>query len=254
MTLVSGDVPPTADGEGTATDAVLVVDGLSKRYGSLWALRDTSFSVRRGEVLGLIGPNGSGKTTLFECLAGVMPADAGSVSRRGKQLRGDDRKHAMFYVPDGIRPWPDQSVDWVLALIAGLFGTPDAARADAARSLGLDDFLGLYTGALSKGENKRVLLALGLLTPQPLLLLDEPFDGLDLRQTRDAMRLLRAHAARGRTLFLSIHQLSDAALICDRLVLLSGGRVVGEGTLAELRAKANVEPTAGLEEVFLALT
>ena len=98
-----------------------------------------------------------------------------------------------------------------------------------------------------------MLLAIGLLTPAPVLMLDEPFDGLDLRQTRDVMQVLRASAAEGRTLFLSIHQLGDAARICDRLVLLSGGRVVGEGTLDELRAKA-VLPSADLEEVFLALT
>ena len=85
-----------------------------------------------------------------------------------------------------------------------------------------------------------MLLAIGLLTPHPLLMLDEPFDGLDLRQTRDVMQVLRASAADGRTLFLSIHQLGDAARICDRFVLLSGGRVVGEGTLDELRAKAGL--------------
>jgi ABC-2 type transport system ATP-binding protein len=108
-------------------------------------------------------------------------------------------------------------------------------------------------GSLSKGELKRTLLALGLLTPHPLLLLDEPFDGLDLRQTRDVMTLLRNHAATGRTLMLSIHQLVDAGRVCDRLVLLSGGKVVGEGTIDELRARANLAD-GGVEEIFLALT
>jgi ABC-type multidrug transport system ATPase subunit len=107
--------------------------------------------------------------------------------------------------------------------------------------------------SLSKGERKRVLLALGLLTPHPLLMLDEPFDGLDLRQTRDVMGLLREHAGRGKTLLLSIHQLIDAGRVCDRLVLLSAGRVVAEGSIAELRSRANI-PEGGVEEVFLALT
>ena len=84
-------------------------------------------------------------------------------------------------------------------------------------------------------------------------MLDEPFDGLDLRQTREVMAVLRAHASRGRTLFLSIHQLGDAARICDRLVLLSAGRVVGEGSLDELRRRVE-RPDAPLEDVFLALT
>ena len=106
----------------------------------------------------------------------------------------------------------------------------------------------------SKGELKRVMLALALLSPHPLLLLDEPFDGLDFRQTRDVMDLLRTYPQeRGQTLFLSIHQLTDAARVCDRLVLLSDGRVAGEGTLDELRRSAGLSE-GGLEEVFLALT
>jgi ABC-2 type transport system ATP-binding protein len=111
---------------------------------------------------------------------------------------------------------------------------------------------------LSKGQRKRALLAMSLLTPQPVLLADEPFDGLDLRQTREVADALRAQVAGGRTLVLSIHQIADAARICDRFVLLSGGRVRGEGTLAELSAMAAARGAAphdqDLEEVFLALT
>ena len=103
---------------------------------------------------------------------------------------------------------------------------PHAAAADAR------------SAALSKGQRKRALLAIGLLTPQPVLLIDEPFDGLDLRQSRDVAAALRTHASRGRTLFLSIHQITDAARFCDRFVLLSGGRVCGEGTVTELAALA----------------
>jgi ABC-2 type transport system ATP-binding protein len=111
-------------------------------------------------------------------------------------------------------------------------------------------------GQLSKGQRKRALLALGLLTPHPVLLADEPFDGLDLRQTRDVARTLRRRAAAGRTLFLSIHQINDAARVCDRFVLLSGGRVRGEGTLGDLSGAATPQNNDGgdLEEIFLALT
>src|SRR5262245_57706164 len=237
-----------------ASHSLLVADGLSKRYGGLWALRNASFSVSAGEVLGLIGPNGSGKTTLFECLAGVIPASGGRVIAAGRELSANERKEVLFYVPDGIRPWPDQSVGWVLELIAGVYGTSALKSADVIHDLGLDEFLDSRTGALSKGENKRVLLAIGLLSPQPILLLDEPFDGLDLRQTRDVIRVLRDYAARGRTLFLSIHQLTDAARVCDRLVLLSGGELVAEGALGELRERSGAAAGSGLEEVFLALT
>jgi ABC-2 type transport system ATP-binding protein len=144
----------------------------------------------------------------------------------------------------------------VLAFFEALYGRPHGAGAALAAELKLAPLLRSRIGSLSKGEAKRVLLALGLLTPQPLLLLDEPFDGLDFRQTRDVMALLRTVPERGRTLFVSIHQLVDAARMCDRLVLLSRGRVVGVGTLAELRSLAGLgdAPNAGLEEVFLALT
>jgi ABC-2 type transport system ATP-binding protein len=226
---------------------LLSAKGISKAYGKRPVLEDVRFTVRENEILGLIGPNGSGKTTLFECLAGLIPVDAGAVEFQ-RPIR---RKDALFYMPDGIRPWADQTVAWALAFFERLYGNSGGRR--LAESLQLTGLLQSRIASLSKGESKRLLLALGLLTPQPLLLLDEPFDGLDFRQTRDVMDLLRAVPSQGRTLFLSIHQLTDAARVCDRLVLLSRGRVVGEGTVDELRAQAGVSE-GGLEEVFLALT
>ncbi len=229
------------------------VENLSKRYGPFWALRGASFSIRDGEIVGLIGPNGSGKTTLFRCLAGMMPATLGEVRRDATPIPPDARKSLLYFMPDGVRPWSDQSVDWVLRFMSRMYEAPANAVAELDALLGLAPLRHARLGELSKGEHRRVLLAAALLTPQPLLMLDEPFDGLDLRQTRDVMSVLREFASRGRTLFLSIHQLGDAARICDRLVLLSSGHVVGEGTLDELRAKANLTD-GGLEEVFLALT
>ena len=120
-------------------------------------------------------------------------------------------------------------------------------------ALRLELALAKPVGALSKGYRRRLLLALGLLAPLPVLLMDEPFDGFDLRQTREVMSLLRDEALGGRTLLLSIHQLGDAQRICDRLVLLSAGRVVATGTSAELTASAGLPPGSNLEEVFLAL-
>ena len=233
---------------------VITVENLSKRFGEFWALRGAGFSIRRGEVLGLIGPNGSGKTTLFQCFAGIAPATLGSVERDAAPVGPDERKRLLFFVPDGVRPWSDQSVAWTLRFTAGLHGVSFDSVAGLTSSLGLDPLANAPLRELSKGEHRRVLLAIGLLTPHPLLMLDEPFDGLDLRQTRDVMAVLRSHAKR-RTLFLSIHQLRDAERVCDRFVLLSAGRVAGEGTLGELRARAGLASgSGGLEEVFLALT
>ncbi|HKQ09516.1 MAG TPA: ABC transporter ATP-binding protein [Blastocatellia bacterium] len=232
---------------------LLSVQGISKRFGRQQALDRVSFTVREGDVMGLIGPNGAGKTTLFECVAGLLPANQGAVVYRDRGLASTRRKEALFYMPDGILPWAEQTVRWALGFFEKLYpGAPTKAAA-LVEPLKLERLLDARIGTLSKGERKRVLLALSLLTPQPLLMLDEPFDGLDLRQTRDVMALLRAQTASGRTLLLSIHQLVDAARVCDRLVLLSAGRVVGEGHLDELRAQAHLTE-GGLEEIFLALT
>jgi ABC-2 type transport system ATP-binding protein len=234
-----------------------VVD-LTKRYGSLTALRDVSFSIRPNEVLGLIGPNGSGKTTLFECLAGVLPTDGGVVLGDGCALADADRALRLFYMPDAIAPWPDQSLRWALDFTCGFFGGRADQRDRIVGRLDLGPLLNSTIGALSKGQRKRALLAIALSMPHPLLLLDEPFDGLDLRQSRDVALVIREQAASGRTMFLSIHQINEAARVCDRFVLLSAGAVCGEGTLEQLSAVASarghVSAPPNLEEVFLALT
>ena len=234
-------------------NGLLTVAGLTKRFNSRPVLEDVGFSVREGEVLGLIGPNGAGKTTLFECLAGILPGNSGDVRYRGKVLAWSGRKDVLFYLPDAITPWAEQSVNWVLSFFEKLYGRSHDKLAKLIEPLRLEELSKARLATLSKGERKRVLLALGLLTPQPLLLLDEPFDGLDLRQSRDVMELLRGETTTGRTLMLSIHQLVDAGRVCDRLILLSAGKAVGEGTLEELRIQANL-PSGDLEDIFRALT
>lgn len=221
----------------------LAVADLSARRGAREVLTNVSFTARPGQILGVIGPNGAGKTTLFECVAGLLP-HSGAV-----------QSEPLFYMPDAIRPWPQQTVRWTLELQArmwtgvaesrGLAVSEGAGPRDFETAL-LRDLSNARVGTLSKGEAKRLGLALGLTVPRPVLLLDEPFDGLDLRQARQAMDILRRDAERGRTLVLSIHQLTDAARVCDRFLLLNHGRSVAEGTLAELGGN--------LEEAFLALT
>jgi ABC-type multidrug transport system ATPase subunit len=208
----------------------------------------------------------------------VLPADGGTLRHDDRVVPPGARSSVLFYMPDAIAPWPSQTVRWALAFTAGFFGESDWSQAaarpepdcepdwrqaanrlqpDHGQALDLEPLLDAPIGTLSKGQRKRVLLAIGLRTPQPVLLADEPFDGLDLRQTREVGRALRSYAARGRTLFLSIHQISDAARICDRFVLLSAGRVCGEGTLDELSSLAaarGATPSTDLEDIFLVLT
>jgi ABC-2 type transport system ATP-binding protein len=244
-----------ADGAGEVgrRDALLQVDGLTKRWGDEAALADVAFEVRAGEILGLIGPNGAGKTTLLEAVAGLVPVDAGRIAWCGAPLPPARRRDVIFYLPDGIRPYGDQPVARVLAFFAGVYRQPSDRVAATVAALELDAVLGKRVHSLSKGFNRRLLLALALLAPHPLVLMDEPFDGFDLRQARAIAEVLRAAAAQGRTFALAIHQLGDAERVCDRFVLLSQGRLRGAGTLDRLRA-ATALPAAHLEEIFLALT
>jgi ABC-2 type transport system ATP-binding protein len=163
------------------------------------------------------------------------------------------RKSLLFYLPDSIAPYDDLHATSVLGFFADLFGSEPAYLEYVTRVLNLGPVLDKRVRALSKGFKRRLLLALALLCPRPVLVLDEPFDGLDLRQSLGVMALLRGERARGRTLVLAIHQLSDAEEICDRLLLLSAGRLLGDGTLDELREQAGLA-AGSLREVFLALT
>ena len=209
---------------------VIRIAGLTKHYGSIRALDRVSFEVRRGEVLGLIGPNGSGKTTLFECIGGVLPFDAGRRSRRTSRCST---------CPTRSRRGRRNRCAWALDFVAGYFGAPvGSARLGRSARCRSSRCSTSAIGQLSKGQRKRALLAIGLLTSRPVVLADEPFDGLDLRQTREVAEALRSFARDGRTLVLSIHQIADAARVCDRFVLLSGGTIRGEGTLEELTALA----------------
>jgi ABC-type multidrug transport system ATPase subunit len=229
----------------------LDVVGLTKRYGSHVAIFDASFSARPGEILGIIGPNGAGKTTLLEAIAGLLPCDGGDVRWNGARPR--TRRDVIFYLPDGVRPYGDQYVERVLGFFAGVYRRAAGELSEVVSAVGLNRERNQRVRQLSKGFARRLIWAIGLLTPQPVLLMDEPFDGFDLKQTREMMGLLRRIAAQGRCLILSIHQLRDAEQICDRIVLLAQGRICGAGTLAELRAKTH-QPDATLEDIFLALT
>lgn len=234
------------------TPVLISVKGMTKSHGEVKALERVDFDLLEGEVLGIIGPNGAGKTTLLECLAGLLPCDAGEVSWRGFPLPPSHRKQAMFYLPDGIVPYAEQAVWSVLDFFCRAYGIPFSDRDRVVHDLSLAGVLEKRVGALSKGYRKRMLLALGLLSPQPLLVMDEPFDGFDVRQTQAIMSLLRP-LTRHRTLLLSIHQLQDAERICDRFVFLCEGQVRGFGSLEELWRRTG-KPQSTLEEVFLALT
>jgi len=232
----------------------LVVDSLSRRFGAVQALDGVSFAVEPGEVVGLIGPNGAGKSTLLACAAGLDVADSGTILVDGAPFDHLARRGICFFLQDSIRPFERQNGVFVLDFARKLFGASEEWRDDIGPALGIAPFVHQRIGEMSKGQRKRVLLALALLVPRPFTLIDEPFDGLDPRQARAFGDLVRARAAIGRAFVLSVHAMSDATRTCDRHVLLHDGRVLASGSLSALRTAASLGESATLEDVFLALT
>ena len=237
---------------GGSMELLRVVD-LAKHYDEEAAIAGVTFSAAAGEVLGIVGPNGAGKTTLLETTAGLVGSDSGDVFWLGDAVPPSRRKAVVFYLPDGVKPYQDRFTIEVLTFFGSVYQRSASDLASAIASLELKPVLRKRVSALSKGYNRRLLLAIGLLTPHRVLLMDEPFDGFDLRQTRNIVAVVRKAAGAGRTFILAIHQLADAERVCDRFILLAGGQVRGIGTLHELRTQTGI-PAGSLEEIFLALT
>jgi ABC-2 type transport system ATP-binding protein len=221
-------------------NTILSVSQLTKRFGESEVLSEVTFTIREQEIVGLIGPNGAGKTTLLECIAGFLPFDSGSVDAED-----------FFYLAEELNPYPEQWVGDVLWFFATTNQTSSGRLNELIDELDLKDSLNKRVGALSKGYRRRLLLTIALLSSSRLLILDEPFDGLDLRQTIKVISLLQQERQAGRALLLSIHQLSDAEDVGDRFLLLSSGVLIGEGNMTTLQERTGAQ---SLKEVFLALT
>jgi ABC-2 type transport system ATP-binding protein len=234
---------------------MLSVKNLSKQFGHVRALQDVSFEVLERSIAGIIGPNGAGKTTLLLSMAGLLPINGGTIHWNNEQTATSTQfRRIFFYVEDAVRPHALLPVEGVLSFYRCLFRRTQNYRDGLIDRLGLRTFLDARISELSKGAAKRFLIAVGLMSTQPVLMLDEPFDGLDLKQTLEFLPMLRETSAEGRTLVLSIHQLRDAERACDRFVLLNDGRLAGSGTLGELQTIAGCSQGSGLEQIFLALT
>jgi ABC-2 type transport system ATP-binding protein len=231
----------------------LSITGINKCFGTFQALSNVSFHVFPGEILGLIGPNGSGKSTLLECITGLLPIDSGTITWQEKPLSLKQRKQHLWYQPDNILPFAEQQVATILSFFQKVHGVDRQNLTHLIDKLELSSMLHKPLKNLSKGYRRRVLLTIALLSRQPVLMLDEPFDGFDLRQSLAVMDLLREYR-RNRSMILSIHQLTEAEKICDRLLLLDQGRLLAIGTLEQLRKQTGLTSDANLEEVFLATT
>jgi len=218
---------------------MLVVDDVTKRFGSLLALDGVGFSVQPGEVVGFLGPNGAGKTTTMRAIMGLVSIDAGHVTWRGSHIDAPTRQR-FGYMPAERGMYQRMKVRDHLVYYARLSGLSAAAAANMADTwlerLSLTARAGDTVQSLSSGNQQRVQLALALINEPELLVLDEPFSGLDPIAVDTLSEVLREQVANGVALLLSSHQLDLVAEVCSAVVIVDRGRVVLQGDVNELRA------------------
>ena len=225
----------------TEEHRMLEIEGLEKRYGPVVALDGATFTARPGRIVGFLGPNGAGKTTTMRCVFGLVTPERGEVRWAGRPVTPDDRLR-FGYMPEQRGLYPRMRVVEQLAYFAeqhGLSGRD--ARGAAIRwldRLGLGDRAKSKTEDLSHGNQQRVQLATALVHDPQLLVLDEPFSGLDPLGIATMTEVLRERAAQGVGVIFSSHQLDLVEDVCEDVVIINRGRVVSAGPLEELRARS----------------
>jgi ABC-type multidrug transport system ATPase subunit len=229
---------------------MIEVKNLSKSYGNFVAVSDISFKAESGQILGFLGPNGAGKTTTMRIITGYMPATSGTVVIDGLDIFTNslEARRRIGYLPEIPPLYSDMRVEGYLRFVAKLRNVPrsevEGAVEHVIRVCGLSEMAARICGQLSKGYRQRVGIAQALIHDPPVLVLDEPTIGLDPRQIHEIRELVRGLSGR-RTIVLSTHILPEVSQICDRVVIINGGRIVLEEQLAEIPAGTS------LEEVFL---
>ncbi|WP_082115277.1 ABC transporter ATP-binding protein [Lentzea aerocolonigenes] len=220
-------------------EGVLEIDRISKRYGEVVALRDMSFDVRAGELFGFVGSNGAGKTTAMRIALGVLVADAGEVRWNGRAVDLDTRRR-IGYMPEERGLYPRMKVLDQLVYLAELHGMSTNEAHTSAENwiarLGLRDRRTDEVQRLSLGNQQRVQLAAALVHEPDVLVLDEPFSGLDPVAVDVMSQVLREKAAAGVPVVFSSHQLDLVERLCDRVGIISAGSMVASGTVDELRS------------------
>lgn len=218
---------------------MIEVKNLSKAYGPVQALRDVSFQIEAGEIVGLLGPNGAGKTTIIKTLTGYLQPDEGEVVIDGRNVLNETQavQARIGYLPENAPLYPELSVQKYLLMMAELRQIPEeeipARISEAVRATGLTEHLTRPIAELSKGFRQRVGLAQAILHRPPLLILDEPTIGLDPTQIVEIRSLIQRLSQHSTILF-STHILPEVEVLCDRVIILMQGEVKVDARLAEL--------------------
>ena len=221
---------------------MIEVKSITKKYRSLYAIRDVSFSVKQGEVVGFLGPNGAGKTTSMKIITCFLPPTSGDVEVAGHSIHSDSReiRKLIGYLPESTPLYPEMSAISYLKFMGrarGLAKKELITRLDySIKATGLKKVLYKDISELSKGFRQRLCLAQALLHDPPILILDEPTTGLDPLQRIEIRDLIR-DIGKTKTVILSTHILSEAEVTCDRLIVINLGTIAGDGTAEQLVQK-----------------
>ncbi len=226
---------------------MITAKSLTKAFGPKVAVDDVSFEVKTGEVLGFLGPNGAGKSTTMKMLTGFLPMNSGSITINGHDIAAEpiQAKASIGYLPENAPAYPDSTVEGFLNFIAEAKGLSGDAKREAVEkaitTCQLEKVRRQTIDTLSKGYKHRTCFAQAIISNPPILILDEPTDGLDPNQKHEMRNMIR-EMGKNKAIIVSTHILEEVEAICTRVIIIDKGKIVFNGTPAELRSRS---PEAG---------
>ena len=239
------------------TQAVLQVIDLKKSFGENQVLKGINFEVFPGQIIGYIGPNGAGKSTTVKIFLGMLEKDHGQISIFGQPLEYGDwkYKHRIGYVPEQSEVYENLTASEYLSFVGGMYGMENEEIESKAKALmglfGIEDTLHSRISSYSKGMRQKLLIIAAMIHDPDILFLDEPLSGLDANSVMVFKEILAHLKARGKTIFYSSHIMEVVEKISDRILLLSGGEIVADGSFEDLKAQST---EGSLQEIFNQLT
>lgn len=226
----------------------LKVENLYKNYGNIKAVNNVTFSAKKGEIIALLGPNGAGKSTLMNMISGYLSPSSGEIFVCGKNIKNNPLwgKENIGFLPEGSPLYVDLTVKDFLKYMAELRNVSYKNVENAIKTAKIENVAMQKVETLSKGYQRRVGFAQSILSNPPLLLLDEPTDGLDPNQKKH-IRGLISQMGKDKTILISTHLLEEAENVCNRIIMINKGTIVADGSLKDILAKHNKK---NLEEIF----
>jgi ABC-2 type transport system ATP-binding protein len=237
---------------------MLQIEGLTKFFGDFTAVRDLSFQVSGGEIVGLLGPNGAGKTTTIRCVTSILQPTRGRIRVNGHDIVTDTEaaKRDLGFVPETPNPYDMLTVWEHLRFVSAAFGMEaEMHHAEPLlKRLDLWDKRRDLASSLSKGLKQKLACACAFIHRPRFYCFDEPLIGIDPKGARELKNMLQERRSDGDAVLISTHQLDTAERLCDRVIIMNHGRLVAEGTLAQLHDRMSTDNETTLEDMFLQLT